>query len=123
MTHVHFFQWNIPADNHYTGKTDGYINIIAEWDGKTTYGYSECPLIIITPINLSFYDCISVKNWALAHSQIEKIAEKHFAEIAKAERIAQARAELIAAGEPTGNPVIDRYTEKMHDLIIQETLS
>jgi hypothetical protein len=66
-------------------------------------------MVHIAPANLSFYDCIAVKNWYKAKCDIEKIAQDHFAEQAKQERIAKARAELIAAGE-FNNPVLDRYS-------------
>lgn len=122
MKYVHMFQWNIPVDNHFTGATDGYINIIAEWNGTSFY-CKDKPMIHVSPVNLSFHECIIVKDWALAHRQIEKLAENHFAEIAKAERLAQARAELIAAGEPTGIPTLDLYSEAEKDLIVQEHLS
>lgn len=122
MTYVHMFQWNIPADNHFVGETNGYINIIAEWDGRTTYGRNNTPLVIIKPVNATFYDLVAVKDWSIARTQIERIAEDHFASIAKAERIAQARATLISEGEATGNPILDRYTEAEQSLVLQENL-
>lgn len=118
MKHVHLFQWNIPAGNHYTGETNGYINVIAEWNGDGFWSNGK-PMIYVNPINLTFYECIQVIDWALAKSQIESIAQNHFAELASKERISKARAELIAAGELIDNPILDRY----NDLITQQTLS
>lgn len=116
------FQYNIPADNNFCGNTDSYINVIAEWNGKDTYSDGR-PMVSLTPVTHHFANLIIVKNWYLAKCDIEKIAEKHFAEIAKAERINKARAELIAAGEITGIPTLDLYTEKEADLKLQQTLS
>lgn len=109
MNYVNMFSWNIPAENQYIGRTDRYINVIAEWDGKTTY-YDGRPMVHISPVNLTFHDCVSVINWALAHSQIEKIAEKHFAEMARLQRLTKARELLIDEGE-SNIPTLDRYEE------------
>src|SRR6478752_3844193 len=100
MKHVHFFRWNIPAENQLTGQTNRYINIIAE----TNMGlYSDGrPIVYITPANISFSELMQVKDWYTAHEQILECAEKYFAEIARAEKIAEARATLIAENEPTG---------------------
>lgn len=120
MNYVHMFQFNIPADNEYLDRTDSYINVIAEWNGG--FYTDGRPMVYVNPINLTFLDCMLVKDWSLARRQIERIAESHFAEIARQEKLAQARATLISEGE-TGVPTLDRYTESMHDLVIQETLS
>lgn len=122
INYVHMFQYNIPVDNEFTGRTDSYINVIAEWNGKDTY-YDGRPMVSVTPVTHHFADIIIVKDWYWAKCDIERIAESHFAEIARQEKIAQARATLISEGEPTGVPTLDRYTEAIHDLIIQETLS
>jgi hypothetical protein len=121
MTYKHFFQWNIPADNQFSGQTDRYIDVVVTWYGG--YYTDGRPMVYADGINFSFSDAFQVKDWYTAKRQIEQLAEAHFNEIAKAERIAQARATLVSEGEPTGIPTLDRYTEKMHDLIIQETLS
>lgn len=120
--YVHFFQWNIPAENHSCGFTDSYINVIATWNGISYYNDGR-PMVNVDGANLSFYDCIKVKNWHKAHATIEKIAEEHFSEIAKAERMAQARAILIEQGEPTGIPTLDCFIASEIDLKLQQTLS
>jgi hypothetical protein len=104
MNYLHMFQWNIPKDNHLNGHTDRYINILSTWDGATFYGNDNSPLIHVEPVNLSFYECIQIKDWFKAYKQIEKIAEEHFAEIAKQERINQARAILMVEE----NPILSR---------------
>lgn len=121
MNYVHMFQWNIPADNHYLGRTDWYINVIAEW-GNSSYYSDGRPIVSVQPINIDFVDLRQVKNWELATRQIVEIAEKHFAEIARSERINKARAELINLGE-TGIPTLDRYTPAETELLTQQTLS
>lgn len=121
MTYKHFFQWNIPAENQFCGATDRYINIIAEWDGQLHS--NDTPWISLTPVVHHFADLIAVKDWYKAKCDIEAIAQKHFAEIAKAERLAKARATLIAEGEPTGIPTLDRYTAAETELLTQQTLS
>lgn len=121
MTYKHFFQWNIPADNHYLGRTDWYIDVIATWNGDV-YDDNK-PYVLLAPCNIAFVDLRQVKNWDLATRQIEAIAQNHFAEIAKAERLAKARATLIAEGEPTGYPTLDRYTAAETELLTQQTLS
>lgn len=121
MTYVHFFQWNIPAENEFSGRTNRYINVIAEWSGNC---YDDGrPIVSLTPITHHFADLIAVKDWYLAKCDIEAIAQKHFAEIAKAVRLAKARATLIAEGEPTGIPTLDRYTAAETELLTQQTLS
>lgn len=122
MNYVHFFQWNIPADNQLTGKTDKYIPVIAEWDGISFYQEGR-PMVFVSPVNMTFYEAISVLDWCKAKSDIQKLAENHFAEIARKEKIAQARATLLSEGEPTGVPTLDLYTEKEKELIVQQTLS
>ena len=107
MNHVYFFQWNIPADNHLAGDTDGYINILASWNGNS-YSSGK-PIVYATPVNLSLWDCMKVINWRIASDQIEAIAENHFEALARQERINKARAELIAEGEIIENPVLARY--------------
>lgn len=104
MKHVHFFQYNIPADNHLNGNPDVYVNILAEWDSESLHTDGR-PIVHVSPVNFSFYELIIVKNWLKAKIDIEKLAEDHFAELAKAERINQARA--IAYVEE--NPILDRY--------------
>ncbi len=103
MQYTHMFSYNIPAENQLCGYTDRYIHILCEWDGVTFYS-NDRPMIRVSPVNLSFAECISVKNWLKAHNDIEKIAESHFAEIARQEKINQARA-VLATEE---NPVLER---------------
>lgn len=103
MLHTHLFSYNVPAENHYVGKPDFFIHVIAEWDGTSFYGEGR-PMVHINPINLSFYEAVCVKDWAKAKNDIEKLAENHFAEIAKMERISRARA-VLAVEE---NPVMQR---------------
>lgn len=121
MTHTHFFQYNIPADNHFSGATDGYIDVVARW--YESYYSDGRPIVMATPLIRTMWDCTIVKNWLKAANDIEQIADKHFATIARATRIAEARATLVIEGEPTGNPVLDRFTKKEKDLLTQETLS
>lgn len=122
MNYVHMFQWNIPAENQFCGATDRYINVIAEWDGSTFYKVNK-PMVSVTPVVHHFADLIAVKDWYKAKCDIEAIAQNHFADIAKSERLEKARATLIAEGEPTGIPTLDRYTAAETELLTQQTLS
>ena len=122
MKHKYFFQWNIPADNQFSERTDRYIDVVATWNDDAFYTDGR-PMVFVKPFDFDFGDAMQVKDWYKAKCDIDQIAQNHFAEIAKAERLAKARAELIAAGEPTGIPTLDRYTEAEKDLIIQEQLS
>lgn len=102
MKHVHFFQWNIPADNQLNGETDRFINVVAEFNGGF---YSDgTPMCYVNPVNMTFYEAMQVKNWMLAQSQIKRLAESHFAELARQERINQARAVL----QVEENPILSR---------------
>jgi hypothetical protein len=102
--HTFFFQWNIPEDNQIIGRTDCYIDIIATWKTDNFYSSGK-PMISIEGVNLSLYDCLKVKDWHKAHRDIEIIAQKHFEEMAREERINQARAVLALAE----NPIVERY--------------
>jgi len=126
MQYVNLFRYNIPADNHYLGQTDRYINVIAQWNSGAFFNDGR-PMCYCNPINMDFHDAISVKDWSIAYADIKRIAEQHFAELAWMERINQARAELVAAGEMyltkdgwTDNPILARYEA---DLPTQQTLS
>jgi hypothetical protein len=99
MNYVHFFQWNIPKDNHLFGATDEYINVIAKWDGTSFYSENR-PIVFRNPVNMRFSDAMQVKDWRKAIAQIDNIAEEHFAEIAKQERLNQARAILAVEDHP-----------------------
>ncbi len=112
MKHVHFFQWNIPYDNQFSGRTDRYINIIAEWNGDAFFNDGR-PMCYINPVNLSFFDCIQVKDWYEAKCQIEEIAQDHFAEIARQTKIAEARATLLNEKELTGVPTLDCFNQQL----------
>lgn len=112
MKHVHFFQWNIPAENHYIGRADKFVNVMAETN-LATYADGR-PIVYTSPINVSFYDLMQVKDWHTAKEQIEECAEKYFMELARQQRIAEARAVLIAENEPTGVPTLDLFTQDMN---------
>jgi len=122
MYYTHMFSYNIPKDNQPCSFTDSYINVIATWNGESYYTDGR-PMVSVTGVNLSFYDCIKVKDWHKAHAQIEKLAISHFAEIARIEKINQARAILIEQGEPTGIPTLDYFIASEVDLKLQQTLS
>lgn len=119
MKHIHFFQWNVPKDNQFSERTSCFIDIIASWDSDSFYK-DGTPIVYIELVNPTIYTCIQVKDWFEAEGQIKQIARNHFAELAKAERINKARAELIAAGELQDNPILTRYEA---DLLTQQTLS
>ncbi len=106
MNYVHLFQWNIPADNQTSGRTDRYINVIAEWNSDSFFSDGK-PMCYTNPVNLTWFEVGLVKDWGTAIWQIKKIAENHFAELARMERINQARA-ILAVEE---NPILNRYEE------------
>lgn len=103
MQYINMFSWNIPASNHYADRTDAYLNIIATWDGKASYN-DGTPMVYVDLVNPTLYTCITVKDWFAAERQIKAVAQKHFAEIARQERLNQARA-VLALSE---NPVLER---------------
>ncbi len=103
MNYVHFFQWNIPADNQTSGHTNRYIDVIVKWDSSNFYTDGR-PMVFPYPVNLTFSDCMQVKDWHKAYRDISTIAESHFADLAKQERINQARA-ILAVEE---NPIMER---------------
>jgi hypothetical protein len=103
--YTQLFQYNVPADNQFTGRKDFYINAIAIWNEKDFY-YDGRPMIHVEPINIGFHECISVKDWYLAYRDIEAIAIEKFTEIAQQKKIDDARA-LIALSE---NPVTERLS-------------
>ncbi len=106
MQHIHFFQYNIPAENEPYGRTNKFINVLAEWNSDAFYSDGK-PMCYVNPVNMTFYDAMLIKDWTLAYSDIKKLAENHFADLAKQERINQARA-ILAVEE---NPVLNRYEE------------
>jgi len=108
MKHVHFFQFNIPAPNHFIGLPDRYINVIAEWDGESFYKDGR-PFVHTAPVNISFSELMQVKDWYTACAEIDECAEKHFAQIDRAQKLAEARAVLMQENEPTGVPTLDRF--------------
>lgn len=116
MKYVHLFSYNVPADNHDVGRTDFYVHALAEWNGDSFWN-NGTPMIYVNAVNLSFYDCISVKNWNIVYADIKRIAQEHFAELARMEKINQARA--ILAVELPENPILARYEA---DLPTQQTL-
>jgi hypothetical protein len=103
MVHKYFFQWNIPADNQFCGRTDDYVTVIAEWRGDF-YNDGITPYVSLTPVTHHFADLISVIDWYKAKCDIETIAQSHFADIAKQERIKQAQAVLSVYD----NPILNR---------------
>lgn len=93
MKHIYFFQYNVPAENHINNKTDFYVSICAEWSGD--YWGDKAPLVYTHPILLTKVELRTVRNWNLLLNDIELIGEKHFADIARQERINRAKAVLI----------------------------
>jgi hypothetical protein len=93
------FSWNIPASNQFAERTDAYLNIIATWDGNSFYN-DGTPLVYVDLINPSLYTCVRVKDWFEAEGQIKQVATKHFADIAREERLNQARAVLAIENDP-----------------------
>ena len=107
MNQVHFFRLNIEADNTQDGKTTShFLNVLATWRGST---YSDNKPIVTVQLLTESLDYFVIKNFGKAYLAAEKIAQVHFAELARQERINKARAELIAAGEIIENPVLARY--------------
>lgn len=90
MNYTYFFQYNIPADNQLNGQTDRHINILAEWDDNSFY-QDGSPMVNITPVNFTFLDCMLVKDWIAAYNDIKRLAQNHFAELAKQKRIEDAQ--------------------------------
>lgn len=108
--HKIFFQYNIPADNESVGRTNSFIDVVVTWNGKD-YFHDGRPMIHVEGCNFSFYDALKVNDWFKAHSDIEKIANEKFAEIARQEKINKAKETLVKEGEPSGNPIMDYYTQ------------
>lgn len=112
---TYFFQYNIPAANHATGRKDDFINVLAEWDGHTEYSEEKIPLVIVNPVNMSFYDVLKVDNWMLAHKQIKNIAERHFKSLSK--ELAKENAHKLLSEE--NNPVLSRLNEVKSNCAIE----
>jgi hypothetical protein len=108
MLYTHLFQWNVPKDNQFCGYTGCYINVVAEWNSESIYNDGS-PIVSAYPVVKSNYDLICVKDWYLAIRQMEKIAQSHFAEIARQEKINQARAVLIAEEESVIVSIAERF--------------
>jgi hypothetical protein len=108
MKHVHFFQYNVPADNHSTGRTDIYIDVIGTWHAESFYSDGR-PITIAVGANLTFYDCLQVSDWHKAYREITAIVQNHFEVLAREERINQARA-ILAVEE---NPVLNCYEQSL----------
>ena len=109
-TYKHLFQYNLPADNNQHGDTDHYINIIASWHER--YWSDGRPMTYITPL-IDNSDLRTVKYWPEILDDCEGIAEKHFAEVARAQKIAEARVTLMQENEPTGVPTLDRFLDNV----------
>lgn len=105
--HVHFFQLNIDAENTQDEKTTShFLNVFAKWHGST---YSDGKPIVHIKLLTEDSDYFIIKNFGKAYLAAEKLAQTHFADLARQERINKARAELIAAGEMVENPILIRY--------------
>lgn len=102
MRHIHFFEYNVPAENHRTGKTDFYLDVVVEWGGS--FYSSGKPIVYTKFVDLQNNLLMSVNDWMKVILDCDKIGEQHFAEIAKQERINQARAIL----QIEENPIILR---------------
>ena len=100
---TYMFQWNIPENLHYAGRTDAYLNVIASWDGKAFYN-DGTPLVFVDLVNPTLYTCIQITDWFIAERQIKLCAQKHFAEAAREQRIEDAR-QVLATFE---NPILNR---------------
>jgi hypothetical protein len=85
MTQTYFFQYNVPAENHFTGKSDYFVNVLCECDKH--YFSNGDDFIQVMPIVTHKIDLISVKDWAKAFDEMERIAKKHFESINNAEVI------------------------------------
>lgn len=110
MKHVHFFEYNVPKDNHITGRTNGYVNIIAEWDSNDVLSDGR-PMVFCAVVNVRFHDLVQVKDWLKVYTDVNDISQQHFSNLAKRERINHARATLMSEGELTGIPTLDLYTQ------------
>lgn len=80
MVHTYFFQYNIPAENQYCGAPDRIIDVIAKWDDTQRYKDGRPMVLDLMPVITHRYELMTVKDWAAATSDMEKIAEKYFAE-------------------------------------------
>jgi hypothetical protein len=109
MQHIHFFQYNLPAENHFNSKTDHYVSVIAHWHNAFYDDAETRPIVSVKPMPESI-DFLVVKDWRIVLRDAEKIAEAHFAEVAKQEKLNQANAEAIMQ-EMNAAPTLQRYTK------------
>lgn len=74
------FRYNLPADNHLTGRPDLYIECYAEWN-KGSFHESGKPIIIFEgPVieKLSKHILFCVIDWRKVFAHIETIAQDYF---------------------------------------------
>lgn len=103
MRHTYFFEYNLPAENHKHDKADHFINVVVNWHGGT---YTGGEPIVFPKLLTETIDLMVVKDWSPVLDDIETISRKHFAGMAKQQRIDEAR-KVLAFDE---NPIIERLT-------------
>lgn len=75
------FDYNLPADNHISGKPDVFIPASAEWNKGAYYPQSGRPIIISEgPVieKLNKHLLTVVKDWQKVYLEIERIAQDYF---------------------------------------------
>jgi hypothetical protein len=108
MRYVHFFQYNLPAENHFNNKTDYFIDVIADFHGS--FFNDGRPMVNAFP-QVSTIDLYVVNDWRKVLKDIGEIAEAHFAKIAREQKVNEARAVLLEAQEDViVAPTTQRYT-------------
>jgi hypothetical protein len=85
MTQTYFFQYNVPAENHFTGKSDYFVNVLCESDRN--FFTDGLDYVRVMPFIRHKIDLISVKDWDKAFDEMERIAKQHFDSINNAEVI------------------------------------
>jgi len=107
----HFFQYELPAENHREGKTGHVIDIIATWDG---FMISNKPYPFIRYNLITKNDLFAVKDWYKVDMACEEIAKEHFIPLVKQQKIKDAQEQLKQAREALNefeNPILERMAE------------
>lgn len=68
------FNYNIPVDNHVTGRPDCFISVIAQMGGVTENKVQS----FVRLVNPCLFEVSQVKNWIKATQEIEAISNHHF---------------------------------------------
>jgi hypothetical protein len=106
MRKTFFFQYDVKPEHRRQYTQDRQIDVLIEWHGQS-YTSGRGPIVFVQFPYLPVSTLCIVTDWNSIVDECEKIGEKHFAEEAKAEQLAQARAVL----NEFENPILERFAQ------------